>query len=48
LADALNLTFFDDHEIFAARYNAAAARNSAVDAYRKKWKREPAGGWKGC
>jgi hypothetical protein len=48
LADALNLTFFEDYEMFNAKYNNGENSRSSHDAYRKKWKKEKERGWKSC
>ena len=47
LADALNLTFYGDHELFDVHYNTL--KNSALtplDRYRKVWKKREEGSWK--
>jgi hypothetical protein len=47
LADALNLTFFGDYELFEVKYNTGKSINaSAVDRYRKLWKKRDDVGWK--
>jgi hypothetical protein len=48
LADALNLTFFEDFELFNVKYNIENRNKTAYDAYRQRWKKEVPGNWKGC
>lgn len=46
LADALNLTFFGDYELFRVNYNAGGQVKTRYDAYREKWKKEKEHSWK--
>jgi hypothetical protein len=48
LADALNLTFHGDHDLFNVKYTAPAGRFGKADAYRQKWKKEQERSWKVC
>lgn len=46
LADALNLTFFEDFELFNTRYNTGNVPANRHDAYKKKWKNDNPRSWK--
>jgi hypothetical protein len=49
LADALNLTFFEDFELFNVKYSTGTGGSkNAYDAYRQKWKKEKGRSWKSC
>jgi hypothetical protein len=49
LADALNLTFFEDFELFNVKYiSGTGGSKNAYDAYRQKWKKEKGRSWKSC
>lgn len=46
LADALNLTFFEDFELFNTKYSVGNTAVSSRDAYLKKWKKQEVRSWK--
>ena len=48
LADALNLTFFGDYELFKVKYQSGMGRFSGKDRWREKWKKEKIRSWKVC
>lgn len=48
LADALNLTFYGDYELFKVNYNTATPRFGLRDEYRKLFKKEDRRSWKTC
>jgi hypothetical protein len=48
LADALNLTFFEDFEMFNVRYSMANNNRNQRDAWKEKWKKQKTRSWKVC
>ena len=46
LADALNLTFFEDFELFNSRYGNSNTSSSKRDSYLDKWKKDEPRSWK--
>jgi hypothetical protein len=48
IADALNLTFFEDFEMFNVKYNNANSNARRRDAWKEKWKKEKVRSWKTC
>jgi hypothetical protein len=46
LADALNLTFFEDFDLFNVKYNAGGSSSARRDAYKKMWKKDNVRSWK--
>jgi hypothetical protein len=48
LADALNLTFYGDYELFKVNYNTSVPRYGIRDDYRKKFKKDNRRSWKVC
>jgi hypothetical protein len=48
LADALNLTFFEDFEMFNYKYNNGNNAVNHHDAWKEKWKKEKPRSWKLC
>lgn len=48
LADALNLTFFGDFELFSVKYLSGSGRFEKKDAYKDKWKKDKTRSWKAC
>jgi hypothetical protein len=48
LADALNLTFFEDFEMFNVKYNNGNNNNLKRDSWKERWKEPIRKSWKTC
>ena len=46
LADALNLTFLGEYELFNIKYSNGVAESGKKDAWKDKWKKEKSRSWK--
>jgi hypothetical protein len=47
LADALNLTFYQDFDLFAVNYRVGNAASKRRDSYHSVWKKKTSPSWKG-
>jgi hypothetical protein len=46
LADALNVTFYDDFGLFGVSYTIGSLRQKKADKYKEEWKTDKARSWK--
>jgi hypothetical protein len=46
LADALNLTFYQDFDLFSVNYRVGNAASKRRDGYHSVWKKKPVSSWK--